>query len=370
MSSSPKATQFSVQASPVNITADERTMYREVVEDAMLADTLGYDGVWMIEHHFSDYYPCPSPLLMLAHVAAHAPRLSLGTAVLVLPWYLPMRMSEELHMLSLMTQGELHIGLGRGTAALEYEAFGMDQDIGREQLEEGLKLLQRSYGPQPFDFKGDYYNVNRKVTMKPFPASKPTFYGAIGSPEKAAQAADMGVPPLCLANFPDRYLENIIKNWKVRAEELKMDTNVSVPLQIKCFIGDTAEEAREEGRRWLPETFRQQVKHYETDTTDFSQKKGYESFARMFANLAKNQYPENLDPYLDMQLTGTPEMIKERLERLQGFGFNHFVIQTCTIGQPKEVRHRNMTRFAQEVMPHFQHKVFTPKPALQVADVA
>ena len=65
---------------------DDQALYREALDDAVLLHRLGYDGAWMVEHHFSDYYPQPNPLLFLSHIAAACPGLGLGTSVMVLPW--------------------------------------------------------------------------------------------------------------------------------------------------------------------------------------------------------------------------------------------------------------------------------------------
>jgi alkanesulfonate monooxygenase SsuD/methylene tetrahydromethanopterin reductase-like flavin-dependent oxidoreductase (luciferase family) len=65
----------------------DHQLYRDLMADCELGHKLGYDAAWLLEHHFSDYYPTPSPLLLMAHIAAKFPDLSLGTSVLVLPWY-------------------------------------------------------------------------------------------------------------------------------------------------------------------------------------------------------------------------------------------------------------------------------------------
>ena len=273
--------KFGFQVGPVNIEDGDRIMYREVVEDAELGESLGYDSVFMLEHHFSDYYPAPSPLLFLSHIAARCPRLGLGTGVLVLPWYHPLRVVSELNMLSQLTDRELHIGVGRGNAKLEYEAFDVDQDHGREMLEESLQFLQCGLGPQPFQFKGEYYKMQRAVRLHPGAARQPHFYSAIGDHNKAARAAEMGVPPMCLANYPHRYLEQIVTNWRNRATELGMSTDVNMPLQIKCFIGDTREEAYAEAKKYLPLTFKSQVAHYETETRDFKNEVGYQAAQKL-----------------------------------------------------------------------------------------
>src|SRR3977135_741727 len=108
---------FGVQIGAVDADgATDHAMYGEAVGDSRLAQALGFDAVWLVEHHFSDYYPTPNPLMFLSHIAAACPGLGLGTAVMVLPWYDPLRLAEDVAMLATLSQGELHIGMGRGTA--------------------------------------------------------------------------------------------------------------------------------------------------------------------------------------------------------------------------------------------------------------
>ena len=113
--------------------ASDQRMYREAIADARLAQDLGFDAVWLVEHHFSDYYPTPNPLMFLSHLAAAVPGMDLGTAVMVLPWYDPVRFAEDVAMLSTLTTGELSIGMGRGTAKLEYDALRVPK-IGRAHV--------------------------------------------------------------------------------------------------------------------------------------------------------------------------------------------------------------------------------------------
>ena len=127
---------FGYQAAPASdIVKPDQALYREVMEDCALAQKLGYDAAWLLEHHFSDYYPLP-PLLFMAHIAAAFPDLSLGTSVLVLPWYHPLRLAEEIAMLNSMTRGTLHLGIGRGTAKMEYDAYNVDMNEARARFAE------------------------------------------------------------------------------------------------------------------------------------------------------------------------------------------------------------------------------------------
>ncbi len=109
----------------------DHELYCDLMEDCALGHKLGYDAAWLLEHHFSDYYPTPSPLLLMAHIAAKFPDLSLGTSVLVLPWYHPLRLAEEIAMLNSLTRG--HPAFGHRT----------------RHREDGIRCLQRRHERRP-----------------------------------------------------------------------------------------------------------------------------------------------------------------------------------------------------------------------------
>ena len=210
---------FGVQTAPsTDVRKPDKALYDEVIEDVKLAETLGYESVWMLEHHFSDYYPTPSPLLFMAHVAALCPDIGLGTSVLVLPWYHPVRIAEEISMLNSLTRGVLHLGLGRGTAKSEYDAYGVSMPEARGRFAESLDIIRKGLSGREFTHDGAYYRVPRPVRLRPEPVDKPVrFYGAIGSPQSAGVMAGLALPPLCLSTFPARLLEKILATWDERA---------------------------------------------------------------------------------------------------------------------------------------------------------
>src|SRR4249919_1118957 len=128
----------------------DHELYCDLMEDCALGHRLGYDAAWLLEHHFSDYYPTPSPLLLMAHIAAKFPDLSLGTSVLVLPWYHPLRLAEEIAMLNSLTSGTLHLGIGRGTAKMEYDAYGVDMNEGRARFAENFQIVEQGLSGETF----------------------------------------------------------------------------------------------------------------------------------------------------------------------------------------------------------------------------
>ena len=185
----PAAPQFGWMMGAVGADGEpDAALYRQMIADAELGAELGYDAAWVVEHHFSDYYPTPSPLLLLSHIAARCPGFGLGTAVLVTPWHQPLRMAEEIAMLSLLTDAPLHIGLGRGNAPLEYEAFDVAMSEANDRFEECLAIVRLALQGQPFTYHGKYLRVPREVRLRPTPRlDRLTFLGAIGQPSSGAK---------------------------------------------------------------------------------------------------------------------------------------------------------------------------------------
>jgi alkanesulfonate monooxygenase SsuD/methylene tetrahydromethanopterin reductase-like flavin-dependent oxidoreductase (luciferase family) len=337
---------------------DDRTLYREAIADARLLQEKGFDSAWMVEHHFSDYYPQPNPFLFLSHIAAACPGLGLGTSVMVLPWYDPIRFAEDLAMLVNLTEGDLHIGMGRGTAKSEYDAFGIHMETARDRFRESWRFLQEAMTGKPFTFAGQYASLPEPTLIRPtFGDRRPHFYGAIGSVESAGIMADLGLPPLCLSSFPDAVLKRILETWRQRSQAAGHTTDRRFPISIKCFVAPTDEEAQEQALRHLPEFFALQVRHYQSDDAPWGNIEGYQQFNKMFANLRLLSDPANLGGYIAQNLVGSPETCARRLQQYIDLGFDTFVVSNATYGVPSAVRHQTIRLFADEVMPRVTPRV-------------
>ena len=344
---------FGFQAAAADVAGvPDHQLYRDLMSDCELGHRLGYDAAWLLEHHFSDYYPTPSPLLMMAHIAAKFPDLSLGTSVLVLPWYHPLRLAEEIAMLNLLTRGTLHLGIGRGTAKMEYDAYNIDMNEGRARFAEVFGIVEQGLAGKPFTHHGKFWNIERPIRIRPDPVDKPVhFYGAIGSPASAEVMGDLGIPPICLSTFPDGLLVKILDRWRARAGARA--NGAILPISVKMFIADTDEEARDLGRRYFPGYFALQADHYEADANPWAGIPEYTDFSRMFANLRKLTDPAELGPFHDSNLVGSAETICRRIDALMGLGFNYFMVSCATPGTPLAVRQQMMTRFAEEICPRY-----------------
>lgn len=350
-----KPVTFGFQAGPVGaLGCPDIELYRNVIDDCRLGYELGYDALWMIEHHFSDYYPTPSPIVFLSHLAHAFPDLNLGTCVLVTPWYQPIRLAGEIAMLSNLSNGHLHLGLGRGTAKMEFDAFDLNMDETRARFVECLDILRLSLAGQPFSYDGKFYNVRREVKLRPAARNENiTFYGAIGSPASAGMIAEYGLPPLCSSNFPYSLGEQILKDWENRTAELGGKVDVRRPIMITTIVADSDDEAEWQARKYLPSFFDVQVKHYEADIQPWGDIKSYEAFARMFESITRNCNPETIGPWLSRQLVGSPDTVAQRLQRYIDIGFDYVIVQTSYPTVDVSVRHDWLRRFARDVAPRF-----------------
>src|SRR5262249_17434126 len=135
-------------------------------------DELGYSTAWFAEHHFSNYCMCASPLMMVAHSAASTRNIRLGTAVVVLPLYNPVRLLAEIASADAMSNRRLMLGIGAGYQPHEFERFGVDIKEKIEMTDEFLKLLDLAFKQEFFEFDGRHYKMP-KTHIAARPVQKP-----------------------------------------------------------------------------------------------------------------------------------------------------------------------------------------------------
>src|ERR1700733_918120 len=105
----------------------DRKVYERDLHLADLAEPLGFDSIWGVEHHFTDYPMSPNPLHFLAYMAGRTKRVNLGTMAMVLPWHRnPMRVAEEAVLLDHLSGGRLILGVARGLGRIEFEGLGLN----------------------------------------------------------------------------------------------------------------------------------------------------------------------------------------------------------------------------------------------------
>src|ERR1700730_7226848 len=162
---------FHLIGSPTMAPASER--FGATLSHMELADELGFDSVWIAEHHFSNYGYSANPLLLIARASASAPRVRFGQAVIVAPFWHPLRLAEDIAITDLLTDGRLEVGLGRGYQPLEFRGLDVDQSQSRAIFEEQFEVMRLAWTADDFTFDGSHYPVRHAITVLPRPLQQP-----------------------------------------------------------------------------------------------------------------------------------------------------------------------------------------------------
>jgi alkanesulfonate monooxygenase SsuD/methylene tetrahydromethanopterin reductase-like flavin-dependent oxidoreductase (luciferase family) len=171
-------------------------IYRNLLEDAELAERLGYHGVLVAEHHFTNYCAIPNPLMLAAALGQRTSRLRIGTAVIVLPLHNPVRLAEDIAQADQLTGGRLEIGLGRGYAPYELAPFGLDIEGSHAAMTDGLDALELLWsGADVARPDGRWPFPTLTVTPQSVQRPRPPVWYACGSPRSIAGALDRGLFP-------------------------------------------------------------------------------------------------------------------------------------------------------------------------------
>jgi alkanesulfonate monooxygenase SsuD/methylene tetrahydromethanopterin reductase-like flavin-dependent oxidoreductase (luciferase family) len=167
-------------------------IYAGALDQIVRAETLGFDSVWLTEHHFCDDGYTPSPLVIAAAIGARTRRMRIGTNLMILPLHDPIRVAEDTATLSLLTGGRFDLGVGIGYRQDEFEAFGRALKFRPSLIEEAVEIIRRAWAGETIDFQGKRFNVGR-LRISPQPESAPRILlGGLSAPaiDRAARIAD------------------------------------------------------------------------------------------------------------------------------------------------------------------------------------
>src|SRR5499425_1782779 len=147
-------------------------VWDEELRLARLAADLGFDVLWSVEHHFNDYSFCPDNLQLMSYLASECPDVGLGTAAVILPWHDPLRVAEQVSILDHLSRGRLRLGIGRGLARREFEAFRGTMDESRERFDEASEMILRALRTGVMEGEGPFY-LQPKTEIRPWPLRMP-----------------------------------------------------------------------------------------------------------------------------------------------------------------------------------------------------
>jgi alkanesulfonate monooxygenase SsuD/methylene tetrahydromethanopterin reductase-like flavin-dependent oxidoreductase (luciferase family) len=329
----------------------------ETITMGELVEPLGYDSIWATEHYGSAYSMQPNPLQWLAYWAGKTTRVDLGTAVIVAPWWNPVRLAHELSMLDVLLRGRrLHLGIGRGIAPHEYASLGIPIEESHAYFYDVVNAIRAADGAERFTFDGQIFKIP-PTTIRPQARHKgelTTSIKAAFTTEKSARlAAENGLGQMFVADENADGMSQKVRQFNSIRRELGLPPDQPTTL-LWMYCAETASEAEEGWEYFHNQLTAAQHHYFEWNNPGFQGIKGYEDYqTRQTADVGVAD--ANLAARRATQPIGTPDEIIDRIKTLQwNIGLGEVVVHVFYGGMPREKAERSLRLFAEKVLPAVQ----------------
>jgi alkanesulfonate monooxygenase SsuD/methylene tetrahydromethanopterin reductase-like flavin-dependent oxidoreductase (luciferase family) len=332
----------------------------QLIEQACLAERLGFSDVWLTEHYFTGESVYNDSLLFASALAMRTERVRIGFAVVQTPFHHPVRLATQLALLDNLSNGRIDVGLGKGTVYNEYEfvGHGLSSADSRERMAETVEILERAWSGEPFRYDGQFHRVQvPALRPKPVQQPGPPLWRSVISPASFEECGRLGLPILT-ARLP---VARIRERWALYDKGLQAGGHDEATrdrllgrsaLWRNVYVADSQAQAEDELANLLVET-RAHMMHVREayNPPDFS------------------PAPETLNPWTDPKvaddvaipyvletgsLYGTPKRVTEQVAELQEAGVRHLLCQTGFGAMPHDLNVASMRRFGEQVMPRFR----------------
>lgn len=350
---------------------DEYRIFNDALEEVALADRLGFDQVWAVEHHFLEEYSHSSaPEVFLAAASQRTTRIRLGHGIVQLPAEInhPARVAERIAVLDLLSHGRADFGTGEGSSTAELDGFGVEWDTKRAQWVDNLDAVTRMMVEEPFaGWQSDWLRMPpRNVVPKPRQKPHPPLWVACSQPSTIELAASRGIGALSFA-FVDPYeaerrvsaYYDTLVSGRCEPAGFTVNANLAIVLPMMCHPDpEVALERALQGAQF----FGYALGHYyvfgsqhpgRTDIWAAFTAQGASGFGDTSSTLAGERPSQGSEDGVLRSGIGSPAQLRALLRQYEDAGVDQVVFLT----QAGRTRHdhicESLTLFADEVMPEF-----------------
>ncbi len=312
-------------------------LYRETLEQAAWAETLGFDSIWLSEHHVTDEGYLPSLFPMLAALAMRTQSARLGTAVALAPFQHPIRFAEDAAVVDNLSGGRLELGVAAGYRVEEFRAFDVPREDRGSRVDELVEVARRAWTGRPFSYAGTHWSFE-DVVVTPTPcqeAGPPIWIGG------ASRAAARRAGRLGCHFMPDSFapIEVYELYRSVLADHGHDPGAFSIGTNRVIYVCEDPEEGWNEVKE-----------HY---LYVFNRYREWFAAAGDFGELGLPlRDPDRLPR--DVHLVGTPAEVIAEIEAMRArFAFDLLIFWARPPGLPIEKSSRSLELFSRHVIPHF-----------------
>jgi len=328
-------------------------IYGEALEQIQYAEEVGFDSVWIAEHHSSRYGIFPSLMPILTYVAARTKTIRIGGGVSVLPFRSPIFLAEEGAMLDLLSNGRLDFGVGRGSADYEYANFKIDFESRDKRLQEALDIILGLWTNSGFTYHGQYYQVD-DLTIAPTPVQKPhppVFLAVSRTAASVDVAVARDLPILTSFFTPEADNLGLFSLYAERCAAAGKPPRLDrMPYFRFVHVAEDEKEAREYPREAL--TWVRDLSSYRRTLTRGDEINVDLDNWRRIRETAPPSYESELE---SNTYFGTPEQCIRWISKLQTEHHIGYFGASMSFGTMEHAKvMRSMELFAKEVMPKFR----------------
>jgi alkanesulfonate monooxygenase SsuD/methylene tetrahydromethanopterin reductase-like flavin-dependent oxidoreductase (luciferase family) len=338
---------------------DHAEIIRRELEQMEWAEELGFDEVWLTEHHFIDYGLSVDPAALAAAAASRTRRVRIGLAAAILPFHHPLRLAEQLALVDILAGGRLDVGVGRGNRPAEFAGYRVPQEESRERFDEAVEVMRRAWTEERFSHAGRFFRFDDvRVIPKPVQTPHPPLYQVCVSKDGIENTALRGWPMLNsvlygpvdqLATNRDVYVDTLRKAGRTEAEIAALLGRWGVSRQI--YVADTDARALEQARpyeEWYQASFRRFVIPERIEDAHPSLQPGFRAMAERLSRVTWDGLVRETLAF------GSPDTVARHVARMREMGVGQILCWMNFGGLPQASIRRSMELFAREVMPRFR----------------
>lgn len=329
-------------------------LYKDAIEQAVYAESLGFESVWPVEQHFNQRVSTlPAPMLFLAAVAAKTTTLKLGTAITILPLHHPVRVAEELSSLDVISNGRVEFGFGRGAMPSHFEGFGASLEESKARMLEALAIIEMLLAEDNCSYSGKHYQIDGlTLSPKPLQSPFPSPRAAANSVETFKLMGKLGYPVFAASHInPFFMLKDLIRSYQEEFQNSGHATCKKSSIDLLCpvFIGEDPKIIESDMRESLSNLRQVALDQIAPSLNDMSIP-GLKERIEYLKEMSFEQFNR------DMAIFETPQVCNDRIEQLKSdFNIDRLI---CWFNPGGLVSHEkimeSMAIFAKEVIPNFK----------------
>ena len=358
-------------------------LLQHMVEAAVVAEQAGFHSFWMGEHHFGGegFDTHPNPIVSAAYVAARTKKIRIGLAAIIVPYWHPLRVAEDVALLDQLSGGRVECGVGRGLAAREATNLNLDADRRNEErnwalFKETIQIMKKAWTEDPFTWDGDFYKfpypgvqdshtwyprnpawrsetgeyIGMSIQPKPFQKPHPPLWNVLDKTPGFVVAAELGMKPITWLRAREG-LKEAFRTYqeaasRVQGRQLRFGEDCG--LMRTTFVAETMEEARKISEPVIDQMY-----------NIVSGQRARDIYAEPGETIPEKEFQLPWFDFLmkrDHLLIGTPESVAEKINELQRDYNFEFLMPYIVPGLEHEHVMRSLDLFAERVMPLIKEK--------------